>query len=353
MPVDYFMSKLRRNFVTSEVFMENAEPEYDFQYIDLFDRVNAIDAAGLTLLEDEYLYRADVLVHRSWLYQSLFALEHSTERREELFSQGQIPIRSQNKLRQDALELSVYEHSSRSFSPVVALSLGLVLAALSNDAALVTSVVGLWLVSLAVALRSNDAQRVHSERLWTSALRLCWVLWRATVIGSSGAFGVATLAVVGADLASDVARLVRQKLWSTRYEIVKILPGKMYVVIEKRWGNEYRGCDFAEKIVGEDVLELIGREDADQDIKIDVIVDVHGLLCKLTRITKTDLDDIHQAGQTAPPHYFCTQTFNVNRPTANDVTDKHKLIDTFKKHRTSAVMKRGYTTNIKRPSIED
>jgi hypothetical protein len=355
-PVDYFMSKLKRNLITGAITMEDAEGEFDFQYIDLYDRLN-ISAGGLSLLDDEFIYKAEPLVNRSWLYQSMFELEHSTERREELFTQGQIPIKTQNRIRLEALEAPVYETPGE-YSPVVAVSAALISAGMSGDEGLLASVMGVFIICLGIALRGNDADRADRQRLMSVLVRIGWIVWRLVVTsfgnGISGVFQTLTLAVIGGDLiVNDVMKLIRLNLLATRYEIIKALPGKMFVVAEKKFANEFKGCDFSEKIVGSDVLELMSRE-GQEDKKIDVIVDVHGLLCKLVPLTRNDLYDLFDIQDETEPTriVYCTQTFNADRPTANDVTERRKHIETFKKNRTSTVMKRGYVST-KRPSIDE
>mmetsp|Transcript_32685 Transcript_32685/g.84742 ORF Transcript_32685/g.84742 Transcript_32685/m.84742 type:complete len:427 (-) Transcript_32685:137-1417(-) len=320
--VEHFLTRIKRNAYTGGIVIMDACPSRDFHFVDLFHREFNHGKPEL-LRQDPYYFRPVPLQMRTWLYQSYW--EENDLAGGTMWSAKD---RFEHCIQAKVNDMSPIGGMGR-WSPVLCLGPACFIVCMTLDLALVAMVVGSFLASVFVTSRMNRASLYRFERFLTIPFRWPIAIFVALAIMNPDRSGSTTTVLInlvahGATIAllltdvfvGDLLMLLGRPL-ECSYEIVKQLPGRVYVV--RRVGGVMPGMGNPP---GQRISELITGIDPKSAVSLTLLCDAQGLIVELFPMDAQDWDFAiwWYRHKKKAVQYYMTGTYNHNCRNAGYLT---------------------------------
>lgn len=319
LPGDYFLDKVYRNFITGSIELEGVQDGADFDYIDLLDRRDALDATPSAFLDDEFIFKASPLYCRTWYYQSTFERENSIDVLVRRWNDGQKSIRSMTAVRAEVIEKHLVESSPwrcGSYSPALGCLAASVVSCFSIDVDILVVHLLLLFACIRISLRANSATWFRLDRSFSLVFRvlsIAWILSMGTSPPMQGSRPLSSSPVPGSmRLMSGIVLLldvifgdlmqIYKHCWSSdAYKIIKQLSDRVFLCEPK--GRGHACSSLPASVIGADLFEAQSRGNS-----YVIVVDAEGFIVRLDPLKITDLPN--PASTIRPLATYCTRTFN-------------------------------------------
>jgi hypothetical protein len=262
--------------------------KHDLFLIDLKLRDN-MKFPGYQLLSDIFIYKAVPLPKRSFLWQSAYKRMYT----EDLDAYSEVSLKSQKEVIQQALAKNCRE-GWQAISPIPCLFLANLIAGLFNaELLMILTLVTIFLVCLIISLVTNNHDRLQNySRQFSIPFRLAWLI--AQLVSpwtSSSGWGVFTVMLLDFVLI-DLVFLAIDKYMGTYFKVITVLPGRVFVC-------EEFGYKVDENSIHKDLF-------MPQTSNYQLIAVVEGLLCKLTKISREEIDILYSQSNYKQPIVYST-----------------------------------------------
>ena len=297
---EHFLEKVHRNFLTGSIVLEGVDPRSDFSFVDLQNR-ETLEGTPEQLAEDETLLLPIPLVWRTWLFHCTFEYENSVDSLVKVWNAGQKSIRSLDEIRISCIESSISDLPPRylgKYSPSVAALLSFLISSFTLDKAVFAVNALLVILTVRIAVTTNQPNRFRFQRVLTLLFRLGLVVWVASLgvtaplesglaLTSShlpGYIRMLSAVILILDIIfGDMIEPIMSKFRDRSFRVVESLPNRVFIC-------EMHGMGRA-NVYSETILGLERYRQQSESTKFAVIADIQGLLFELRPTTIRDFPE--------------------------------------------------------------